>query len=58
MTPVNVPMTRSDIISIRLAQGVDLASIQTVIEAAFAAEEHKLISQLSADLFKETTHPQ
>ena len=57
MNLVNVPVTRSDMISIRLARGVDLASIQTVIEAAFAAEENKLISHLSADLFKETTHP-
>ena len=57
MTPVNLPMTRSDMISIRLAQGIDLASIQTVIETAFAPEENKLISHLSADLFKETTHP-
>ena len=57
MTPVNLPMTRSDMISIRLAQGIDLASIQTVIEAAFAAEENKLIRDLSADLFKETTRP-
>ena len=57
MNLVNVPVTRSDMISIRLARGVDLASIQTVIEAAIVAEENKLISQLSADLFKETTHP-
>jgi len=57
MTPTNVPVTRSDRISIRLAQGTDLASIQSVIEAAFAAEENKLIRHLSADLFKETTRP-
>ena len=57
MTPADLPMTRSDMISIRLAQGIDLASIQTVIETAFAPEENKLISHLSADLFKETTHP-
>ena len=57
MTPADLPMTRSDMISIRLAQGIDLASIQTVIEAAFAAEENKLIRDLSADLFKETTRP-
>ena len=57
MNPTNVPVTRSDRISIRLAQGTDLASIQSVIEAAFAAEENKLIRDLSADLFKETTRP-
>jgi hypothetical protein len=57
MNPTNVPVTRADRISIRLAQGTDLASIQSVIEAAFAAEENKLIRDLSADLFKETTRP-
>ena len=55
MNPTNVPVTRSDRINIRRAQGTDLASIQSVIEAAFAAEENKLIRHLSADLFKETT---
>ena len=37
MNLVNVPVTSSDMISIRLAQGLDLASFQTVIEAAFVA---------------------
>jgi len=57
MNPTNVPVTHSNMISIRLAHSTDLASIQKVIEAAFAAEENKLIRHLSADLFKETTRP-
>jgi len=57
MNPTDVPVIRSDRISIKLAQDTDLASIQTVIEAAFATEENKLIRHLSADLFKETTRP-
>jgi len=44
-------------ITIRLAQETDLASIQKVIEIAFSDEENKVIMNLAADLSKETTSP-
>lgn len=44
-------------INIRLAQKTDLDSIQKVIETAFSDEENKVISNLAADLSKETTSP-